>query len=438
MRDVALVVCVALVCCYAIIHPWIGVMGWTLLSIMNLHKLTWAAADLPLAAVLACSTLLGMVVTRDRRQAALAPPTILLVVFMVWICITLPFSFSVDGSMDMFKKVMKVDFMILVALVLVNTRTQIIALASVLVFSIGFYGLKGGLFTIANGGNFRVWGPRGTFIEGNNELALAIIVCIPLMRFLQMQLKTKATRWAMGSLMVLSAVAALGTQSRGALIAIVAMAGMLWWRSRQKAMSGVLIAIVGIAIVAFMPSTWESRMMSIAEYERDGSAMGRINAWWMAWNLAKANFTGGGFDIYDPGVFQAYAPNPTDVHAAHSIYFQVLGEHGFLGLILFVGIWIGVWRMAGTIRRIPRDDPTTSWVADLGSMSQVSLVGYLVGGMFLSLAYFDLPYNVLVLVVAAKRWLEEVRTAEKASGSPALAASANASPRAPAPARTAS
>jgi hypothetical protein len=71
-------------------------------------------------------------------------------------------------------------------------------------------------------------------------------------------------------------------------------------------------------------------------------------------------------------------------------------------------------------------------------MSQVSLVGYLVGGMFLSLAYFDLPYNVLVLVVAAKRWLEEVRTAEKASGSPALAASANASPRAPAPARTAS
>ena len=87
-------------------------------------------------------------------------------------------------------------------------------------------------------------------------------------------------------------------------------------------------------------------MMSITEYEQDGSAMGRINAWWMAWNLAKANFTGGGFDIYEPAVFQAYAPNPTDVHAAHSIYFQVLGEHGFIGLILFVAIWIAVWRSA--------------------------------------------------------------------------------------------
>jgi probable O-glycosylation ligase (exosortase A-associated) len=438
MRDVALVVCVALVCCYAIIHPWIGVMGWTLLSIMNLHKLTWAAADLPLAAVLACSTLVGMLFTHDRRQAALAPATILLVMFMVWICITLPFSFSVDGSMDMFKKVMKVDFMILVALVLINSRTQIMALAAVLVFSIGFYGLKGGIFTIVNGGNYRVWGPEGTFIEGNNELALAIIVCIPLMRFLQMQLKTRATRWAMGALMVLSAIAALGTQSRGALIAIVAMAAMLWWRNRNKAVFGVLIAIIGIGIIAFMPSTWESRMMTITEYEQDGSAMGRINAWWMAWNLAKANFTGGGFVIYDPGVFQAYAPNPTDVHAAHSIYFQVLGEHGFLGLILFVAIWITVWRTAATLRRVPRVDPATSWVADLGSMSQVSLVGYLVGGMFLSLAYFDLPYNVLVLVVAASRWLKEVRSAQKASGAPVAPASANASPRAPTPAHTTS
>ena len=220
----------------------------------------------------------------------------------------------------------------------------------------------------------------------------------------------------MGALMVLSAVAALGTQSRGALIAIVAMAGMLWWRNRNKAVFGVLIAIIGIGIVAFMPSTWESRMMSITEYEQDGSAMGRINAWWMAWNLAKANFIGGGFDIYEPAVFQAYAPNPTDVHAAHSIYFQVLGEHGFVGLILFVAIWIAVWRSAR--RDTPHGRVTirqTAWVADLGSMCQVSLVGYLVGGMFLSLAYFDLPYNVLVLVVAARRWLAE-RRAEGAAG----------------------
>jgi probable O-glycosylation ligase (exosortase A-associated) len=225
------------------------------------------------------------------------------------------------------------------------------------------------------------------------------------MRFLQMQTKNKAARWGLALLMMLSAVAALGTQSRGALIAIVAMALMLWWRSGKKLGFGLLLVLVGISIVAFMPSTWELRMMSITEYEQDGSAMGRINAWWMAWNLAKANFAGGGFDIYDPSVFQRYAPNPTDVHAAHSIYFQVLGEHGFVGLVLFVLIWMFVWRSADVMRKNGRDDPATKWTADLGAMSQVALIGYLVGGMFLSLAYFDLPYNILVLVVASRRWL---------------------------------
>jgi probable O-glycosylation ligase (exosortase A-associated) len=311
-----------------------------------------------------------------------------------------------DGSMEMFKKVMKVDFMILVALVLVVTRTQIMALTSVLVFSLGFYGLKGGIFTIITGGTFRVWGPAGTFIEGNNELALAIIICIPLMRFLQMQVRSKWARWGFGALMLLSAVAALGTQSRGALVAIVAMALMLWWRSGNKLGFSMLLVLLGTAIVAFMPSTWEMRMRSITEYEQDGSAMGRINAWWMAWNLAKSNFAGGGFEIYEPSVFQAYAPNPTDIHAAHSIYFQVLGEHGFVGLILFIAVWICVWRMAEVIRRSGRENSATAWVADLGAMSQAALIGYLVGGMFLSLAYFDLPYNILVLVVASRRWLD--------------------------------
>ena len=71
-------------------------------------------------------------------------------------------------------------------------------------------------------------------------------------------------------------------------------------------------------------------------------------------------------------------------------------------------------------------------------MCQVSLVGYLVGGMFLSLAYFDLPYNVLVLVVAARRWIAEARRVEGAAGVTAQSTSANASPGAPAPAQTTS
>jgi probable O-glycosylation ligase (exosortase A-associated) len=125
----------------------------------------------------------------------------------------------------------------------------------------------------------------------------------------------------------------------------------------------------------------------------------------MAWNLAKDQFFGGGFDIYNLATFSRYAPVPNDVHAAHSIYFQILGEHGFVGLFLFLLLLRLVWREAGKLKVEGTRQPESKWTAELGAMCQVSLIGYVVGGAFLSLAYFDLPYNIMVIVVLARRWL---------------------------------
>ena len=131
--------------------------------------------------------------------------------------------------------------------------------------------------------------------------------------------------------------------------------------------------------------------------------MGRINAWQMAFNIAKDRFFGGGFMIWTGSIFQIYAPNPADVHAAHSIYFQVLGEHGFIGLFLFMGIGATTWWSARDLIRISRDQPRFKWAADLGAMAQVSMIAFATAGAFLSLAYFDLPYNVMIMVVVAQR-----------------------------------
>ena len=111
-------------------------------------------------------------------------------------------------------------------------------------------------------------------------------------------------------------------------------------------------------------------------------------------------------DRYNPYIFALYAPVPNDVHAAHSIYFQVLGEHGFIGLFLFMGMWWSVWRTGNWLIRNGGKEPETLWCKHLGGMCQVALVGYAVGGAFLSLAYFDLPYDILVIAVLARRWLE--------------------------------
>ncbi|RQO58694.1 putative O-glycosylation ligase, exosortase A system-associated [Paucibacter sp. KBW04] len=390
----------------ALRQPWIGIMGWTWVSIMNPHTYSWVLNSLPVAAAMAGSTLIGIFATKDKIHYFVSRETGVLMVFMLWMCITLPFSFFFDRSFDLWVRVMKIDFMILVALAVLYTRQHIFTLAWVLVGSLGFYGVKGGLFTFATGGSYRVWGPEGSYIEGNNEVALALVMTIPLMRFLQLNSDNKWIRRGLGISMLLCAASALGSQSRVALLAIAAMTLLLWWRGKNKAQMGLVLLVLGIALIAFMPDSWTERMSTIKTYEQDTSAGGRINAWWMAFNLASHNFFGGGFMVSAGTLFALYAPDPLDVHAAHSIYFMVLGEHGFVGLFIFLLLWFFVWRSAGRLYREGRKKPETQWFSDLGAMCQVSLVGYLVGGAFLSLSYYDLPYNIMILVVLACRLMD--------------------------------
>lgn len=402
---------------WALAHPYVGTLMWTWLSIMNPHRYTWGA-PLPFAAIVGGATLIGLFLTKDKRNFFISPPSAALILFVLWICIGYPFSFYPDGSTDMLIKVLKIDLMVFVTLILLYSRKHIIQFVWVLVFSLGFFGVKGGFFTLQTGGAYRVWGPEGSFIEGNNEIAVALIMVIPLMYFLRDQTKKIWQRQAWMAAMALTAIASIGSQSRGAFVALGAMVALLWLRGRQKLMFGTLMVVGAILLLAFMPDAWHDRMNTIEDYQQDGSAMGRINAWWMTWNLATHNLFGGGFAIYEPSLFAIYAPNPRNLHVAHSIYFSVLGEHGFVGLALFLSIWGLTWRSANWIRKNAKNNPETEWAAMLGGMCQVSLVGYAVGGAFLSLAYFDLPYDIMVVVVLTRRWVEHYQVGKSLDAPP--------------------
>ena len=404
MRDIALLATFIVFLPFALTKPWIGVILWVWLSVMNPHRLTYGFAyDMSFAAITAGVTLLGFLITKDRRHLPMTPPVVALMLFTIWMCIASLFPYHPDSGYSMWSRVMKIMLMTFVALALVNEKKHILWMVWTIVLSLGFYGVKGGAFTALHGGNFLVWGPQGSFIEGNNELALALIIVIPLMRFVQLNLTNKWHRRGMALAMLLCALAAMGSHSRGAFVAIAAMGTFLWWKSRNKVGMGIVLAIVGIGVIAFMPDEWMQRMNTIQSYSEDSSAQGRINAWYMAFNLATDRIFGGGYDIYDLDVFARYAPNPLDVHAAHSIYFQVLGEHGFIGLILFVAIGASTWLAASSAKRIARKMPDIGWIVPLMDMCKVSMVGYAVGGAFLSLAYFDVPYYVMVIVVACQQ-----------------------------------
>src|SRR5262249_24182418 len=161
------------------------------------------------------------------------------------------------------------------------------------------------------GGNYMVYGPELSFIGDNTSIGLALIMTVPLIRYLQLEAKSKTLRMGLIVGMALTAAAILATQSRGALLGIIAMGASLVLKSRKKIWMVLAIAILVPSLYTFMPARWHQRMGTIATYETDGSAQGRINAWWFAFNLAKSRpLTGGGFGTFDPELFKRFAPNP--------------------------------------------------------------------------------------------------------------------------------
>jgi probable O-glycosylation ligase (exosortase A-associated) len=421
MRDALIIAIIGLGTLWSLRQPWLGAVMFAWVSLMSPHvQFGYRTADMPVATGVAVCTMIGLLLTRERQNPFVGPAALAILAFTLWICVTLPFSLFFDESLPLWERSMKIFLMTFVTLAVLTDRRKLDWFIWTIVISIGYYSVKGGVFTLLTGGNYRVWGSGG-FISGNNELALAVAVTIPLMRFVQMQLTHRRARQAVGVCMALSAITMLGTYSRGALLAVGAMSVYIWAKGERKFFWGIILIVGALLILSFMPDDWWDRMDTIRTYDQDESALGRINAWWMAWNLAKDRIFGGGFMIYFDSVFARYSPVPDRVHAAHSIYFQVMGEHGFIGLFLFLSIGVFTWMTTRKLVRAGRADPTLKWAADLGDMVQAAMVGYAVAGSFLSLAYFDLPYDLTIIAVVAWRIVQAAQKQRAKAAKEALA-----------------
>ncbi|HEB55839.1 MAG TPA: putative O-glycosylation ligase, exosortase A system-associated [Gammaproteobacteria bacterium] len=409
MRDVIITLVVFGLLPMVLMRPSIGVYLWSWLGYMNPHRLSWGFAySFPFVQVVAIVTLASMIFSKEPKKLPNSPLVVLWALFVLWMCIATAVAIDPGHSVTELSRTLKIQVMILVTFLLINDREKLHTLAWVLALSIGFFGIKGGFFTIATGGNFRVWGPPGSFIEGNNELALALIIVMPLFRYLQLTSSNKWVRRGLVLAMLLCAASIVASYSRGAFLAGGVMAFMFWLKSRHKFAIGVVGVMIVGAILMFLPQQWFDRMSTIENFEEDRSAMGRINAWTFAFNLAKDRpLTGGGFDTFTPELFIKYAPDPTAFHDAHSIYFEILAEQGFVGLGLFLMMWFATYKVAGNIVRQCKGRDDVTWARDLAAMLQVSMAGYAVGGAFLGLAYFDLPYHIMAMVAVLHHLMKE-------------------------------
>ena len=401
MRDIAIFLVVAVGIPFILRNPAVGIGYWVWLSLMNPHRAAWGFAySFHFAFVVAVATVIGLFLNKEPRQFKGGAAAWVLLAFVVWMCITTLFALEPKEANTMLERVVKIMFVTFLALFTLYKREHVRWLMIIIVVSIGFYGVKGGVFTLRGSGAHLVWGPPESFIEENNALALATIMTIPLLAYFYIMSTKHWIRAAIVVSIVLCAASALGSYSRGGLVAIIAMSAFLWIKAKSKLWLGLVVVLLGLGFYSFMPPAWEERMNTISTYEEDRSAMGRINAWRMLTNLALDRpLVGGGFEPYTHETYRRYLPDYGRSHSAHSIYFQVLGEHGFVGFTLFIVFWMLTWQLSRRIIKHTKNDPQSKWAYWLAAMIQVSLVGYFVGGMFLNLAYWDMPYYLMIALV---------------------------------------
>ena len=406
MRDIAVVAIIFGLIPVILKYPWIGVLVYVWVSIFNPHRFAWGFAyAFQFAMVVGVVTMVSMLFHWKEVRFPINWITILLILLPTWMTVTTMFALEPSAAYVRWEEVMKVFLFALISASLLHSKKQLESLLWVLVLSIGFYGVKGGIFTLLVGGEYKVYGPPGgSFLSDNNAISVALIMTIPLMYFLATTVSSKPISLGLYGTMFLSGMAVLGSQSRGALVAILVMLAFLWLNTKRKLISGMVLIVAGVLSIGFMSQEWVSRMESIGKYEQDSSAQGRLNTWYMAFNLANDRpLVGGGFEPYSPSTFAKYAPNPTDVHSAHSIYFQMLGEHGYVGFALFLSLAIASWMTARRIIKASRNGSDYAWAGNLARAIQVSLIGFAAGGAFVNIAYWDVVYYEIVILMASYR-----------------------------------
>lgn len=406
MRDAILFLALLGVIPFILKRPVVGALAYACVGLMNPHRLTYGPAyDFQFALVICVVTLFSLLVSKEKKSIPMNGTVVVLLTFVAWMSITALSALEPAIALLEWNRVMKTMLMVAVTILTVRTVNDVKALAVVVALSIGFWGFKGGMFTVLSGGHSRVLGPGGSYISDNNTLALALVTVLPLLVYLVNVAPSKWLKRAAIGLALLTAIAAIGSYSRGAMLGGVAMLFFLWLKSRSKVTTGIALVLVAPLILFAMPEQWSGRMASIDNYQEDESAMGRINAWQFAINVANNVPQGGGFGVFTPRMFHMYAPEPERFHVAHSIYFQVLGDHGYFGLALFLLLFVCAWRTGRQVIKHCGERHDLAWAARLARMCQVSIIGFMTAGAFLSMPYYDLIYYIIAILVTLQKVL---------------------------------
>jgi probable O-glycosylation ligase (exosortase A-associated) len=301
----------------------------------------------------------------------------------------------------------------------VKNREYLRVLVWVVALSFGFYGVKNGVASIVSGGQLVIIQGPGGMLSDNNDFALALCMGLPMLLNLGLSEHRPLMRRVFLGTVPLTMLTIMATHSRGAFLAVTATIGVLVWRSRNRVAGVALALTVALAAWIIAPESYVQRLLTIKQYETEGSAKGRLDAWKVAFNMIASNpMLGVGFDKfqrnykhYDPNVTLQDDSNVEGTRVAHNSYLQIWAECGTPAFLLYLSLiglsFFDLWRL----RREAQARYYTSWILTYATMFEASLVAFVVGSFFLNRAHFDLFYHfVAIVTVFGSIARQEMRT----------------------------
>ena len=419
LRDVVFLIVLIGLVPVSLIRPWVGILAWYWIAFMVPHGLTWGfGRTLPVAMLIGGATLLGWVCTKDRKPIPRTWTVFALLLLAAHFTLTTMLAYSPQEAWSKWEWVSKVLLMTFVTMTLFQERARLRWLYMVTALGLGFYGLKGGVWVLRTGGGERVYGPDMSFFADNNTLGLALCMILPMLLYLSREEPRPWLKKVLRVTFFFTIIAIVFTYSRGAFLGLVIILAVLIWRSPWRVRFATAVLVCSLVAVPLLPANLWERIESIGEQQsaetRDTSVQGRFEAWRAAWNIALDRpFTGAGFRaLWNEDIWNTYyGADFLAVRDTHSLYFEVLSEHGFLGFGLYLLVLASTLLALRRIRKRWRGHAEYGYLSNYAEMTQLSLYPFLVAGAFITVAYFDLYFYFVAASVTLRALSDQAETA---------------------------
>ena len=428
MRDILLVIFLLFAIYFTFKKPIAGVAAWIWIALMAPAK--WAfgfSNSLRLNLTIVFITAISYLVYKHKPSFKFDRLQGWVLFFGFWMLISSAFHLQVDGDFiwNKYIEFLKIITLFIFIGLIAENEKHINVIVWAIILGISAYAGAEAFKYLASGGSHRIVGKSG-IIADRNDFAVAINMSLPLIIYAISITKHKIIKLGLIGLLLFNIIAIVGTYSRGGFIGLSILAFAFWLKSERKLLIALVFVTVTPIAYQFAPQEWKERQATIeTATTEDGSFIGRLWAWKIATLIAIDNpMTGAGFKATtDPVLWYSYAPQTpyfgfietpeipsySKPKAAHNIYFQVLGSAGFVGLFVFLMILLKAYLTS--LQNAKRaKEKNIVWAENLSKNLSLALIGYGITGLNVSLAYFELVYIFVAMIIVIKAVIDKAES----------------------------